>query len=300
MAPEKDGGSYTLPLLPITSAATLASIKDLFVNQRDVFIASFPKSGTTWMQAILLQLVAAAAGSTPGENLVSHISDFAPFLEADRSWDQSNPGCLADPAAATHARLGWRAYNTHLLPNMLPEGRECRIVYCVRDAKDVATSEWHHFSHMAPEHGGFEGSLDAFVREWLAGSLAFGAWAPHVDTWLTAARTDSRILVVRYEDLLADPATMVARVAQHIGADVPAARMKEQVLPRVSFAWMKEHESMFVPRSVRWVDKGDGFTFIRRGKSGDAHQLLDDDHRAAIDTATGEVARKWGIELEAP
>ena len=76
------------PLLPITSARTLRWIEAMEPVDRSVFITSYPKSGTTWLQYIVWQIVAAHRESTGGPPLdLAHISDFAPFLEADRTWE---------------------------------------------------------------------------------------------------------------------------------------------------------------------------------------------------------------------
>ena len=67
-----------LPLLPITSTTTITNCK-YYQPTNDIFIASYPKSGTTWTQNIVFQLLA-ARNATP----LTHISDFAPFFEVDR------------------------------------------------------------------------------------------------------------------------------------------------------------------------------------------------------------------------
>jgi len=109
------------------------------------------RQGTTWLQNVVYQLV------TGGAEL-DHISTFSPFLEADRTW--ADGGRVSDPAASHHQRLGWRAFNTHVLHAMLPASPAARLVYVVREPSDACCSMWHHFSHMAPEDGGFTGSLE--------------------------------------------------------------------------------------------------------------------------------------------
>ncbi|KAG8467322.1 hypothetical protein KFE25_000638 [Diacronema lutheri] len=270
-----------LPLLPMTSALTLERIRGMEVGPCDIFVASFPKSGTTWMQHIVYQLVSASAGHT-GER---HISDFAPFLEADRTWGAGGAS-VAEPAASLHRELGWRAYNTHLLPSMLPAGA-ARVIYVARAPADVCTSQWHHFAHMAPDDGGFGGELAEFVDAWLAGTLAFGAWRPHVEAWLRAAVTNDRILVVRYEDLVHALPEQVARICAHLGVALDEERLRAHVLPRLGFDWMKRHEARFEPRTVRWVDRGVGaFRFLRNGQVGDAHNHLTAQMLERIEAAT--------------
>jgi hypothetical protein len=265
-------------------------IQKMRVVARDVFIASFPKSGTTLTQQLVYQLISASAVAHDG---LRHISDFSPFLEADRTWEADIPA-LAEPAASLHRELGWRAYNTHLLPSMLPVG-EAKILYVLREPKDVCTSMWHHFSHMAPEDGGYPGSLEQFVTDWLAGSLAFGSWRAHVDAWLRAARTDERILLVRYEDLISALPAQVRRIRAHLCVQVDQSALEQRVLPRLPFSWMAAHAEQFEPRTVRWVSRNDDrepFRFLRRGNVGDASNLLDAALRGRIDAATALTAAR--------
>lgn len=282
------------PLLPITSEHTLRRIKAMIcARPKCVFVASFPKSGTTWMQNIVYQLVSASVEDHAGS---SHISSFTPFLEADRSWDGAG---FAEPAASLHRELGWCACNTHLLPAHLPAG-DARIIYVLREPKDVVCSQWHHFAHMAPDDGGYTGELAAFVEDWLAGQLAFGAWRPHVEAWLAAARGDARVLLVRYEDLKADLPAQLGRIAKHLAIELDEERLRERVLPRLTFGWMKAHAAQFEPRSVRWVERraDEPFHFLRKGQVGDAPNLLLPGMLERVDAATAPTVARINEHFE--
>ena len=136
-----------MPLLPITSDATMSLIAGMSVHDKDVFICSYPKSGTTWTQNIVFQLI------TRGRVPLSHISDFSPFLEADRTWSAAG-----SPVAAAGALLeGWRVFNTHMRWEQMPTSRRGggKCVYLARGPQDVAVSYFHHIRAMSIEDGGF-------------------------------------------------------------------------------------------------------------------------------------------------
>ena len=41
------------------------------------------------------------------------------------------------------------------------------------------------------------------------------------------------------------------------------------ILPLLSVGYMKANINKFEPRSVKWIEKGDGFSFVRKGNEGD-------------------------------
>src|SRR5579871_1431411 len=88
----------------------------------DVFIAGYPKSGNTWVQNLLVGVVYGAAPSRVPDTLVQ---DLVPDVHS-RSWYRR------------YGRLMF--FKTHHLPR--PEYR--RVVYLLRDGRDVMVSYWHH------------------------------------------------------------------------------------------------------------------------------------------------------------
>ena len=312
-----DDRDEPFPLLPITSAETLRKCASLPLRSKDVFVTSFPKSGTTWMQHIVHTL------ATNGESPLPHISDACPFFEVDRTWDAASDA-LAPTVVANHDKIGCRIFNTHLRWSMMPKSSpEARYVYMTRRAVDACVSFYHHLSHQSAEDGGFRGDLDEFIGTWTSGTVFFGSWSAHLASWLPAAAADERILVVSYEELRARPRELVGRVNAHCGFGLSDARLDELV-PRFAFDWMRAHEAQFEPRSVKWVkpaaalkpappasaadggasavgakrpraagagegeegeEGGEGeqlFHFIRAGRVGDGDAAFGPEHRAAL------------------
>ena len=100
-------GEEPMPLLPITSERTVALCAALPLREGDVFVASFPKSGTTWMQHIVHTL------ATDGQSPLAHVSDACPFFEADRTW--SADGSLDDFVVEWSAgRAPFGSWSAHL------------------------------------------------------------------------------------------------------------------------------------------------------------------------------------------
>jgi hypothetical protein len=136
-----------MPLLPITSPSTISACHNLPLRPSDIFICSYPKSGTTWTQHIVLSLLladrryrtrTASVNSYSGSDddieddlPYNHVSNYAPFFESDAHWQSPSPNrssnktmLLADSVQMNHDRLGRRVFNTHLRWGMLPKRRE--------------------------------------------------------------------------------------------------------------------------------------------------------------------------------
>ena len=124
------------PLLPITSSRTLRNCRRLEANRRDVFVCSYPKSGTTWMQNIVYTLV------TGGNVELDHISNYSPFYESNGTWDHDDDEPVLAKSVKNHQdAVGWRIFNTHLLPSMLPPRTSgAKFIYIVRNGRDVVCS----------------------------------------------------------------------------------------------------------------------------------------------------------------
>jgi hypothetical protein len=100
--------------LPITSSQTLRFCSARNVDDCElcnVFIASYPKSGTTWMQAIVYALL------SNGNDDFEHISNFSPFYEIDPHWEPAadgDTGIFARKFDHFHSQIGHNVFNTHL------------------------------------------------------------------------------------------------------------------------------------------------------------------------------------------
>ena len=236
----------------------------------DVFVCSYPKSGTTWMQAVLAQIVT----NLERASTFAHVSEVSPFFEIDPHWDPDDERRLSPTVRANHARFARRCFNTHLPWSLMPRGGGAAYVYVVRDGRDAARSFHAHLSSQASEDGGYDEGWNAFFDEWIDGRIAFGSWFEHLRGWADAPASGERVLVVRYEDALADLARTVRRVATFVGVDEPSDEFVRAVAAKCTFDAMRADIDRYQPRSVRWIDPS--FSFVRKGIVGDHAATFDD------------------------
>lgn len=193
---------------------------------------------------------------------------YAPFFEIDQHWED---GTLLDSITQKHKEIGIQLFNTHLPWEYMPKSECMKYIYVIRNGKDVCTSFYHHLSNQS-DNGGFEGSFTTFNNQWLNGSLPYGRWLIHVHDWFAASKENSNILIIFYEDLIYNLPECLIKIANHLHVTVDESMMRD-ILPSLSFVYMKEHMSSFQPISVKWKE---GFSFIRKGVVGDSKNLFGD------------------------
>jgi hypothetical protein len=232
------------------------------VRDEDVYIVSYPRSGTTWMQFMLLRL----AGRTPD---FSHISQASPWFERSLAI-----GTMT--AADFESFPSPRILKSHLPYGWLP--RAGRYIYVWRDGCDVALSYFNFYR----SHLGFRDDFATFFRRFLHGDLQYRSWFSHVAGW-TAHAGDPGVLLVRYEDLHKDRAAVLRQVTAHLGMLVDEDRLT-RVLAETSFEAMKATESKFDHSTALLLERGMASNaFLRRGRTGEGASRLNAEQRSAFD-----------------
>ena len=248
--------------LPFSSSDTLRKCLHLEMSNscRTLFIASYPKSGTTWTHALVFHIL------SDGQLPLDHISLYSPFYEMSKTWDEGSDN-IALKYSENHKILGWRVFNTHLLHSMLPKGDSVRHIYVYRNCRDVAISFFHHLSNQVGD-GGVSSSLLQFLIDWCDGNLLFGTWANHLHGWLKEINGSNKnnILLLRYEDMKLDLRSSISRVSKFLDHDLITARLDELTL-LLNFESMKSSKHLYQPISVEWKE---GFEFLRKGEVGDS------------------------------
>ena len=219
----------------------------------DVFIASFPKSGTTWTQQIVRLVYSRGL-----------IHDSDPPLHAIIPWldDSKDLPDLSVVDSMTSPRV-FKSHNPyHLLPRKLTESN--RLIYVTRGAKDTAVSMYFHtFGFKMYE---YDEPIEHFIGEFMAGRGEYGPYWTHLASWY-AQRERHNILVLHYEEMQIDLAATVSRVAHFL--DQPLTHKEiERIAQRSTFSSMKKD-----PRSSMqlWDEeqRKPGIPFMRKGKAGD-------------------------------
>lgn len=232
------------PLEGLTSGQRYAPVAG------DLFVATYPKCGTTWMQYIVLLLVRGGRGLGPHES----INAVFPHLEEVGK----------DVVAALHPP---RLTKTHLAFDRTPWSAAAKYIYVARNPFDCAVSFYHHTRGFLRHYDFANGTFDDFFECFIDGEVDFGDYFAHLLSWYP--QTDEpNVLFTTYEAMVADPRAVVQHVAEFVGGAAARAARDPRVLDAVvaesSFARMQRNQA-------RWSSErpAEMPAFVRKGIVGD-------------------------------
>ncbi|XP_047740682.1 uncharacterized protein LOC108682228 [Hyalella azteca] len=206
-------------------------IRDFEFEENEVVVMTMPKSGTTWTQEVVWTMRKNPNLDNPDANQPLHVR--SPILEADFVADGlEDKGTFAkftkeqgkDPDKGVfldivRAAKKPRVIKTHLSFDFLNETAlsKAKIVYTIRDPRDVCIS-YHHHSRLF-KYEGFTGTFDEYVDAFIEGAVLNGPYWAHVK-----AAWDRRHLpnlhILFYEKMKKNPKEEFTKLSQFLGANL--------------------------------------------------------------------------------
>lgn len=252
--------------------APLVWFRHRALTPHDVFIASYPRSGNTWIRFLLCETLATV---DPG------------FKEVDLTIPYVGRHGKTPPLSPNNGRL----LKTH--EHYRKEYK--KAVYLVRDPRDVCLSNYvfeeAHSNYLCH-------TLDRFVKSFVTGEInAFGAWRPHVESWLDSSLTNvGNLLVVRYEDLHTRPEQTVGQILKFIGVAVIPDKIREAVTHNDLARMRKKEDHSREPRESPSARKTsyNGARLVRRGLVEGWREELSEEQSAMIEHHAGDLLVRLG------
>jgi len=170
----------------------------------DVFLACYPRSGSTWARFVLFEALTGQEST---------------FDAVNRDLNGIKQHKLGRPILPQGGRL----IGTHE-----PFRKEYRrAIYMVRDARDVVLSE--HAFLKALDY--YSGDLDSFAKSFVRGNVnGFGSWQDHVTSFLDSPlASTSDLLVVQYKELRRNPEIGYSRIVDFLGVKVDRERIRRAI-----------------------------------------------------------------------
>jgi len=247
--------------------------RNLTVFPDDTFLVSYPKSGNTWSRFLIANLL------RPNEKVgFSNIHEIIPGIDVVPHRDM-----LRFPRP--------RIIKSH----QYFDPRYRRVVYIVRDPRDVALSEYH--AQRKSKRIDDQYPLEKFVRSFLAGeSCDYGSWGEHASSWLSTRYGQPGFLLLRYEDMLQDTARELSRMAGFLGLHATSEAIQEAV-SRSSADKMRKLEKSQASQFNATKDTRQDILFVRSAKGGGWRSELPEASILQIEQAWGHVLRWLGYEM---
>ncbi|XP_075554049.1 sulfotransferase ssu-1-like [Dermacentor variabilis] len=177
----------------------------------DVFVATYPKCGTTWTQYLILSIL--SKGEPPKRNIDFMLA--SPFLElmgAEAAERMSRPGVL----------------KTHLPFNKAPYCKDAKYICVARNPYDVCVSYYYHTKGFTPKSVK-DVSFATFHDLFILGKLSYGDYFEHLLSWYEQ-RNLTNVLFVTYEQAKKDSELWALKIADFLGKGYGDELRKEPAL----------------------------------------------------------------------
>lgn len=272
------GGQIKFPIF-ISQAEMDLIEKEFAPKDGDVFVATYPRSGTTWTEQMVHLLV------NKGEQGEQRLTDAVPWLE---TLPHRPNGMLEFLKTLPQRRL----FTSHLpYPLMPPLGdTTAKIVYVARNPKDVGISTYFHNQ----SKGGYEGTWEEHFQEFLNGDVGCGPYFDHVLPWWEASQKEERILFMKYEDMKQDHAGSVAKIASFLDLEVDS-QLIDRVVTLSSFKSMTASETT----NFDWIPQRAGVPkHFRKGDIGDWRNHFSAEQSQQMDDLIMKRMKDSGLQFD--
>lgn len=192
----------------------------LGLKPQDAFLASYPRSGSTWLRFILFEIL------TGEDSGFQNIDQRLPEIHQHRGLPPILPG-------------GGRLIKSH--ENYRKDYK--KAVFLVRDLRDVILSNYVRSVEVGLAPLVSNGDLDSFMLSLLEGrAVATGSWQEHTFSWLNSPLAkDGNLMVVRYEDLRQNSEQVVGQMLDFLGI-TPDFRIIRRAIENNTLQQMRQKE----------------------------------------------------------
>lgn len=279
------------------------------ISTRMDWVASYPKSGNTWVRMLLFALyrqtvTRVESGMDVGAYLFGAVSSSPVENLTLGQQMQLRPAALYHLAHRT--RLGPTLVKSHQLNGaffgipMFSKQWVRKVIYIVRDPRDVLPSFAEHTDQSLEQMAEQMGDPEACQRHENRGTTYLGSWSQHVASWLDDDRFDT--MIVHFEDLKDETGLVLRRMADHLDYERPEItdHKIENAVEATDFDKLAEAEQKAQELGAGFPERArEDQTFFRRGESQGWREEVPPELVAKIERDHGKVMQRLGYEREA-
>lgn len=262
------------------------------LERADAVVASFGKSGRTWLRVLLSRFYQQKHGLAPGV-----LIEFDNLHRMNREVPKiffTHDNYLRDFTGDEGSKAAYRGK---------------RVVLLVRDPRDVAVSQYFQWLHRMRPHKMLINrypppDADISMFEFVSGEAAgIPKVVRFLNEWAQAFQYLDHLLLVRYEDMRANTPMQLRRILDFIGTPGSEAEISDAV-EYASFENMRKREQGESHASERLTaidrDNPDSFK-SRRGKVGGYHDYFSDEQASTIERLQfSQLDPAFGYRIDAP
>jgi aryl sulfotransferase len=237
----------------VSSPDTFLRARHYRPRPEDVFVATQMRSGTTWMQQLVYQVVTRGRGGF-NDPRRSNLYAISPWIEG------ANSVSVAD-APVVGARPA-RIIKTHLPASHCPYDASAKYIYVARHPVACFASIVDFTRTMA---GPLVPPIENMAAWFTSDRMYWLPWPIHVDGWWQLAQRRENVLFVHFDEMTRDLPAVIDRLAALLAVPLtPQERL--DVASRCTFDYMTAHGDCFemAPPTMFSVAGG---RFLKRGSA---------------------------------
>ena len=226
------------------------------VRKSDIWVVTFPKSGTTWTQEMVWQIIN-KCDFEAGKQL---LDIRFPHLELKTLGQGTNTLEQLDEAVDP------RFIKTHLPLSFLPSNllETAKVIYVARDPRDVMTSYFHH--HRLIKSLDYIGDLPTFARRFIKNQVRTGPYFQHVEEAWTL-KDNPNMLFLFYEEMKKDLKSVIRQVCDFLSCSLSEIEI-EKLLDHLDIKNFRNNPAVNCEDQQKSNAFSKDGSFIRKGKVG--------------------------------
>ncbi|KAI3729645.1 hypothetical protein L6452_18307 [Arctium lappa] len=247
----------------------LSCQKHFEAQDTDILLVSTPKSGTTWLKAILFALINRTHFLKPHDNhplLSNNPHVLVPFLELKLYLEkEENP----DLSSLSSPRL----FSTHMPYVSLPTSvhdSQSKLVYLCRNPKDALVSLWFFTNKLRIQEMGAS-PLEEVFEKFCRGVSIYGPFWDHVlGYWEESLKNPKKVLFLKYEEMKEQPEVHLRKLADFLGYSFSSKEEEERMVDGILEICSFENLSKLKVNEEGKLPSGEDYSaFFRKGEVGD-------------------------------
>ncbi|XP_077998706.1 sulfotransferase 1E1-like [Glandiceps talaboti] len=266
-----------------------ASEEVLTYKEGDVIVNGFMKSGTTWLSHVVMNMyddwgVCKLDGVCDASCLEWTV--VRPDIESIRpAWRKA----LAEQIDAMPSPRLFRSHFPYevMRPQTGFKERKVKVIYIARNPKDLCVS-WYYFGQEFVKGTWAAANWDETVPQFVEGKVYAGPYHKHLIAWRKLGEDDN-VLHVTYEEMKADIAAAIRKIAEFLGRPLKEEKI-QQVVETTSFDSMKS-------AGTKVAQSQEVKNFMRKGIIGDWKSYFTVAQNEYFDREVNDTLKENGIEF---